>query len=242
MRSFVFAASCAALLSMAGASAADTKRDAMFLALVKERTIPPVDKAIWGRRVGADAIWVGSGLRVARRDEIEAVQIDTGKRVEIQEFEVHDYGDTAVLSYIVVEEHPQGANTTTLRLRKLDTYVRQGERWQLVANAEVVGKPDRKAVTLDVDALDRLAGTYETMLDGKPIRTRVWREGTRLYAQTEGQEKGELMPLGPTSFFDAAEPQEGGPENIFVLGADGRATQWIWRNAGVEFPARRLPD
>jgi hypothetical protein len=37
--------------------------------------------------------------------------------------------------------------------------------------------------------------------------------------------------------FDATEPQEGGPENEFVLGPDGRAIQWIWRNAGVAFPA-----
>lgn len=242
MRSIAVTAACVALFAMASGNAAEARRDEMFLALVKERTLPPVDKASWGRHVGQDAIWVGSGLRVARRGEVEAVQVDTGKRVEIREFEAHDYGDTAVLSYVVVEHHPQGNGTTTVRLRKLDTYVRRDGRWQLVANAEVVGKPDRQAVKLDAAALDRLAGNYETLLDGKPIRTRIWREGTRLYAQTEGQEKGELLPLGPTSFFDAAEPEEGGPENIFVLGPDGRATQWIWRNAGVEFPARRLPE
>jgi hypothetical protein len=240
---FIALAACAALLS-AGAHAADAKRDEMFLALVKERTIPPFDQATWGRHVGADAIWVGMGLRVARRAEVASSQVSTGKRVEIQEFETHHYGDTAVLSYLVVEHHPpaDGKDGAITRLRKLDTYVRRDGRWQLVANAEVLGKPDRKAVSLDTAALDRVVGHYETLLDGKPLRTRIWREGTRLYAQTEGQEIGELMPLGPTSFFDAAEPQEGGPENLFVLGADGRAVQWIWRNAGVEFPARRLPE
>ncbi len=217
-------------------------RDALFLELVKERTVPPFDKATWGRHVGKDAIWVGNGLRVARRDEVEGMQIATGKTVEIREFEVHDYGDTAVLSYVVVEHHPQGQETTTVRLRKLDTYVRRDGRWQLVSNAEVVAKPDRKAVSIDAAALDRLVGRYETMLDGKPVRTNIWREGGRLFAQTEGQDKGELVPLSATLFFDAAEPQEGGPENLFVLGADGRAETWIWRAAGVEFPARRLPD
>jgi hypothetical protein len=216
-------------------------RDAMFLDLVEERTLPPVDKTTWARHVGKDAIWVGGGLRVVRRDEVEGLQIDTGKRVEILDFEAHDYGTAAVLSYIVVEHHPQNGGTTMVRLRKLDTYVQREGQWQLVANAEVVGKPDRKAVSIDAGALDRLAGTYETMLDGKAIRTKIWREGTRLFAQTDGQAKGELLPLGPTVFFDATEPEEGGPENLFVLGPDGRAEKWIWRSAGVEFPARRVP-
>ena len=216
-------------------------RDAMFLDLVKERTLPPIDKTRWGRHIGTDAIWIGGGLRVVRRDEVEGVQIDTGKRVEIQEFEAHDYGNAAILSYVVVEHHPQDGGTATVRLRKLDTYVLRDGQWQLVANAEVVGKPDRKAVSLEAAALDRLTGTYETMLDGKPVRTRIWREGTHLFAQSDGQEKGELLPLSATLFFDAAEPEEGGPENVFVLGTDGRAEKWIWRNAGVEFPARRVP-
>lgn len=217
-------------------------RDAMFLDLVKERTLPPLDKTTWSRHIGEDAIWVGGGLRVVRREEVEGMQIDTGKRVEIQDFEAHDYGDAAVLSYVVVEHHSKsGGATTTIRLRKLDTYVQRDGRWQLVANAEIVGKPDRQPVAVDATTLDRVVGTYETMLDGKPVRTRIWREGSRLFAQTDGQQKGELLPLSPTLFFDATEPQEGGPENVFVLGPDGRAEKWIWRNAGVEFPARRLP-
>lgn len=217
-------------------------RDAMFLDLVKERTIPPFDKSTWGRHVGKDAIWVGGGLNVHRRDEVEGMQIATGKSVEIQDFEAHDYGHAAVLSYVVVEHHPQDGKTTTIRIRKLDTYVQREGRWQLVSNAEVVGKPDRQAVSVDAVALERLVGHYETMLDDKPVRTRIWREGNRLFAQTEGQDKGELLPLSATLFFDAAEPQEGGPENLFVLGTDGRAEKWIWRSAGVDFPARRLPD
>jgi len=218
------------------------KRRDLFLALVKERHLPPIDKATWAKHVSPDAVWVGRGLRVQRRMEVEGMQMDVAKSVEIEDFELHDYGDAAVLSYVVVEHLEQGKDTKTLRLRKLDTYVLRDRRWQLVANAEIVGKPDRKAMKIDGAALDRYVGTYETMLQGKPVRTRIWREGAHLFAQTAGQEKGELLPLGPDVFFDAAEPQEGGPENVFVTGADGRVTGWIYREAGVEFPARRLPD
>jgi len=219
-------------------SAGAGPRDALFLDLVKERNAA----ATWAKHIGDECVWVGNGLNVATRAQVSGMQIDTGKRVEITDFTAHDYGNAAVLTYIVVEHHPQAAGETTVRLRKMDTYLQRDGRWQLVANAEVVGKPDRKAVSVDAIALDRLTGTYETLLDGKPVLTKVFRKDTRLFAQTQGQEPGELIPLSPTLFFDAAEPQEGGPENVFVLGEGGRATTWIWRSAGVEFPAKRLPD
>jgi ketosteroid isomerase-like protein len=227
---------------LALAADAPSARQDMFLALVRERHLPPVDSRRWATHVAADAVWVGNGLRVATLPEVQGMQVDIGMRVEIEDFAVHDYGDTAVLTYLVVQHLPQAGGETTLRLRKMDTYLSRDGRWQLVANAEVVGKPDRKPISLDVAALDRVTGVYETMLAGKPVRTRIWREGTRLFAQTEGQEKGELLPLSPTLFFEAADPQEGGAENVFALGADGRAISWTWRSAGVEFPARRVAD
>ena len=232
----------AALGLFALAAHADDARDRLFLDLVRQRHIPPLDKSTWAAHVGQDAIWIGRGLRVARRAEVEGVQVDTGKSVEIQDFEAHDYGNAAVLTYVVVERHPQaGSEATAVRLRKMDTYLLRDKRWELVANAEVLGKPDRKAVTLDAAALDRYVGDYELVLAGKQIRTKVWREGRRLFAQTEGQQKSELLPLGADAFFDATEPQEGGPENVFITGADGRVTEWVYRDAGVEFRQRRLP-
>ena len=236
MRSLL--AALAALSVGWSASAGAGPRDALFLDLVKERNAA----ATWAKHIGDDCVWVGNGLNVATRAQVSGMQIDTGKRVEITDFTAHDYGNAAVLTYISVEHHPQATGETTVRLRKMDTYLQRDGRWQLVANAEVVGKPDRKAVSVDATVLDRLTGTYETLLDGKPVLTKIFRKDARLFAQTQGQEPGELIPLSPTLFFDAAEPQEGGPENVFVLGADGRATTWIWRSAGVEFPAKRLPD
>ena len=236
MRSWL--AAFAALSAVWSVSTGVGPRDALFLDLVKERNAA----ATWAKHIGDDCVWVGNGLNVASRADVSGMQIDTGKRVEITDFTARDYGDAAVLTYLVVEHHPQAAGETTVRLRKMDTYLLRDGRWQLVANAEVVGKPDRKAARVDAAELDRLTGTYETVLNGKPVHTRVFRKDTRLFAQTQGQEPGELVPLSPTLFFDAAEPQEGGPENVFVLGADGRATTWIWRSAGVEFPAKRLPD
>jgi hypothetical protein len=232
------------MASAFGAVAAEpaAQRQEMFLALVKQRHLPPVTRSTWAENVGRDAIWVGRGLRVVGRAEVEGLQIDTGKRVEILDFVARDYGDAAVLTYIVVEHQPQGQGAVTTRLRKMDTYLSREGRWQLVANAEVVGRPDRQPVAVAVAVLDRYSGTYASEFNGKIIKTRIWREGTRLLAQTEGQEKGELLPLSDTLFFDAAQPEEGGPENQFVVGGDGRSVDWIYRDGEVEVRSRRLPD
>ena len=231
----------AALLTICAMHAWAGSRDALFLDLVKERHIPPVTRAAWSRHVADDCVWIGRGLGVATRAEVSGMQIDTGKAVEIREFAAHDYGDVAVLTYLVIERQPQGGGELTTRLRKMDTYAQVEGRWQLVANAEVVGRPDRVAIGFDPARFDLYAGNYEATLGGKPVRTRVWRAGTRLLAQTEGQEPGELKPLSPTLFFDAATPEEGGPENIFVLDAGGRAVEWIYKDGAFEVRARRVP-
>jgi hypothetical protein len=220
---------------------ADASRDALFLSLVKERHVGQVTKESWGRHIGDDCVWVGRGLRVVGRAEVQGLQIDTGKRVEIQDFVAHDYGDTAVLTYLVVEHQPQAGREVVTRLRKMDTYVSRAGRWQLVANAEVLGKPDRQPVKIAAAVLDRYVGNYATVLNGKTIRTRLWREGDRLLAQTEGQEPGELLPLSATEFFDAGEPEEGGPVNVFEVGADKRSVVWISRDGATELRSRQVP-
>jgi hypothetical protein len=40
---------------------------------------------------------------------------------------------------------------------------------------------------------------------------------------------------------DAATPEEGGPENIFVLNTAGEAVEWIYRQGDFEVRSRRLP-
>jgi hypothetical protein len=236
-RSFISALvlACCAPLAAAGS------RDAMFLDLVKERHVPPVTREAWGRHIGEDCVWVGKGLFVATRADVSGMQIDTGKRVDITDFRAHDYGHVAVLTYVVVEHQPQGRTQLTTRLRKLDTYAERDGRWQLIANAEVVGRPDRIAIDLDPALYERYAGAWETVLGGKSVRTKIWREGSRLMAQTEGQEAGELKPLSPTLFFDAATPEEGGPENVFVLDSSGRAVAWTYRDGDFEVRATRVP-
>ena len=118
-----------AVMTMSLPAFADASRDAMFLALVKERHVGPVTQESWGRHIGDDCVWVGRGLRVVGRSEVQGLQIDTGKRVEIQDFVAHDYCDAAVLTYLVLEHQPQSGRHVITRLRKMDTYLSRAGRW-----------------------------------------------------------------------------------------------------------------
>ena len=92
---------------------------------------------------------------------------------------------------------------------------------------------------LESAVLDRYVGAYEARFNGQPVRTRIWREGDHLYAQTDGQEKSELLPLNNTEFFDAGEPEEGGA--VYVFKANGAATmEWIYRDGAVEVRSKRM--
>jgi len=223
------------------AVSAEPPKQAMFLELLKERLSGYAgDKQAWKRHVAEDCIWVGNGMAVMDRKSVEGMQVDTGAKVEIEDLAVHDYGEVAVLTYITVEHFQQGDAIRTQRYRKADTYARLQGDWKLIANAEIRGRPDRKVAHVDPAVLDRYAGTYVTMFNGKPVKTRFWRDGARFFAQTEGQEAGEMLPESETLFFDAATAQEGSADNIFVLDADGQAVEWIYRDGGIEYRASKV--
>ncbi len=189
-------AALAALSVGWSASAGAGPRDALFLDLVKERNAA----ATWAKHIGDDCVWVGNGLNVATRAQVSGMQIDTGKRVEITDFTAHDYGNAAVLTYIVVEHHRSPATgETTVRLRKMDTYLQRDG--PLAARGQCRGgrQTGPQGRERGRPALDRLTGTYETLRDGKPVPTKIFRKDARLFAQTQGQEPGELIPSAPRS-------------------------------------------
>src|SRR5690349_18274671 len=108
MRPLLLTAYAAVLVACSvHAIGAEARREELFLALVKERHVPPMEPQTWSRHVGSDCVWVGRGLRVVGRAEVQGLQMDTGKRIEITDFVAHDYGDTAVLTYIITEHQPQ---------------------------------------------------------------------------------------------------------------------------------------
>ena len=135
---------------------------------------------------------------------------------------------------------PQGAATKTQRYRKADTYARLNGQWKLTSNAEIFGRPERKVAKVDPSLYNRYAGTYEAIMNGKMVRTRFWRDGSKFMGQTEDQSGGELLPESETVLFDADDPEEGLADNIFVIDASGRAVEYVYRDGDIEYRSKRM--
>jgi len=212
-----------------------------WLAIVQERLAGlKGDKATWRRHISEGCVWVGPAAKVARFPEVLAQQVDAGIQGEILDLSVDDHGDSVVLTYILREQVPQEGGAKIVRLRRMDTYTRLSGDWRLISVAELVVNPDRKRAQLDPRLLDEYTGIYENVLHGKKLRTRIWRDGSKLMSQTEGQEPEELIPESNTVFFQASTPEEGSPDNLFVRDAKGHTIAWIYKDAGVEFRADKV--
>ena len=159
-----------------------------------------------------------------------------GAKATLSDFRAHVDGDTAVVSYTVVEPTPLGDQAFASRTHRLDTYVRRGGVWRLLSMsvAEAVGWPD--VATVDAAVLASYAGTYEV---SPGIRVVVTVENGRLMQAMTGQAKVELFPETPTTFFDRSDTPLA--RTIFERDASGAVVAQVYRAQGQTVRARRVP-
>lgn len=173
------------------------------------------DKVTWRKHVADDAVWIGPGLANGTTADAElAITANASlpkQSSEIREFEVREFGDIALATYVLLGS-PPGDAAATKRFRKSDTYVRRDGGWQLVSAVEIL-VPMQAAAEADPARYDALAGLYR--LDDAHV-VRVWRDGRRLLSQAEGEKQPtELIPTARDAFVVDGDPGE------YVFG-DGR--------------------
>jgi CubicO group peptidase (beta-lactamase class C family) len=97
-------------------------------------------------------------------------------------------------------------------------------------------QPARRTISkVDPKTLDKYLGAYQ--LAPGAVMT-VTRDGEHLYGQITGQPRLELFAMNEREFF----PKEVPAQLIFEVGADGKATQLILRQNGINRPAPRMND
>jgi ketosteroid isomerase-like protein len=195
------------------------------------------DVTRWRRRVADDCAWIGVGLAVATTADVATAQVGYVGRVDVEDFNARVFGDTVVATYLLLQRIGTGADERVVRLRKLDTYARRKGYWWLVANAESLAPPPRTVVAIDPATLDRYAGEYAGTFAQKPVRVRLWREGTALMAQdSTSATPFELKPTSDVSFFAEGEPADW----IVELDTNGRARAVLYRAGGVDMRFERV--
>jgi hypothetical protein len=100
-------------------------------------------------------------------------------------------------------------------------------------------RPQREIPFVPAD-FDKYAGYYEFAFPDGNVFVRVYRQENRYYWQVEnaGQPPTELFPESPAEFFAT----EFAAQLSFVTATDGRVTELILHETGVQHMARRVPE
>jgi hypothetical protein len=155
--------------------------------------------------------------------------------LEIQDVQVHVYGDTAVMSSRGIYRAEANGQKIINSFRSTDVWLRRHGRWQLIASHGSQIPPERVAVNVDPKIYDAYVGEYEI---APGFVFNVTRQGDKLMGQTTRDKKlHELLPQNETTFFIKGDPDL----NTFVKDERGQVTHIIFRSLdGQEIKAKKI--
>jgi hypothetical protein len=157
-----------------------------------------------------------------------------GLKSTISDFHAYVVGDTAIVTYTVVQHTPFGSQAFDLPLVHLDTYARHNGEWKLLsmAVADVPSWPD--VANINPKRYAEYAGTYQI---GPDTIVLVTNENGHLFGQLSRQDKSEWFPENETTFFDK---NAGGNERmVFERGAGGKIVACVFRSHGQKIRATK---
>jgi ketosteroid isomerase-like protein len=186
------------------------------------------DKSAWRKHIADDCVWTGPGhVNATTADAEIAITANASlpqQAAEIRDFEVHEFGDTVLASYVFTTAAAADGGASK-RFRKTDTYVRRDGDWRLISAVEIFALPQAVA-EVDPSTFDAYAGRHR--LDATHI-VRVWRDGSKLLSQADGEAKAtELLPSARDSFFVDGDIGE----YVFGRGHDGVVDRMLFRMDG----------
>jgi len=197
------------------------------------------DKAVAERYLADTYIETDGNGKVATRAQVLAnypgVPASMKATMDLEDIQVHDYGDTAVVSARAVMRFEANGQKITNSYRTTDIWMRRNAGWQLIAEHYSNIPAERVPAKVDPKIYDAYVGQYE-MAPGYVIT--VTREGDKLmYQETGLKTKMELLPENETTFFMKGLTGQ----NIFVRDAKGQVTHIIFRDPdGQEIKAKKI--
>ena len=142
-------------------------------------------------------------------------------------------GDTAILSYDLDETETVFGQNLTARYHEIDTWMRRGGKWQIIATQAHRYYEDPAPGKADASKFPAYIGTYR--LSPERILT-ISAENGRLYEQRKGRDREELIPEASDIFFRKG--VEG--RTLFGYGEDGKVTSLIDRRNNEDIVWRKV--
>jgi uncharacterized protein DUF4440/uncharacterized protein DUF3471 len=142
-------------------------------------------------------------------------------------------GDTAILSYDLDETETVFGQNLTARYHEIDTWMRRGGKWQIIATQAHRYYEDPAPGKADTSKFPGYVGTYAL----SPERTlTIAAEGGHLYEQRKGRDREELIPEASDIFFRKG--VEG--RTLFGYGEDGKVTRLIDRRNNEDIVWKKI--
>jgi hypothetical protein len=141
-------------------------------------------------------------------------------------------GDTAILSYDLDETETVFGQNLTARYHEIDTWMRRGGKWQIIATQAHRYYEDPAPGKADTGKFPAYIGSYQL----SPERTlTITAENGHLYEQRKGRDREELVPEASDIFFRKG--VEG--RTLFGSGEDGKVASLIDRRNNEDIVYKR---
>ena len=197
------------------------------------------DKAVAERYLADKYIETDGFGKVATRAKVLAnypgVPASMKATMDLEDIQVHVYGDTAVVSTRGVMHLEANGQKITNSYRITDIWMRRNAGWQLIAEHYSNIPAERVPAKVDPKIYDAYVGEYEI---APGVVLTITREGDKLMAQQTGiKTTMELLPENETTFFMKGLTGQ----NIFVRDAKGQVTHIIFRDPdGQEIRVKKI--
>jgi hypothetical protein len=188
------------------------------------------DWSVWDKYLDESIVYTAEDGRTLTktklRDEMKPLPPGFSGTISVENADVRQYGDAAVVSHEDLEHEDVFGQKIVARYRATDTWVRRGGRWRLVASQVLVRLQDPAPATVDPKTFDAYVGRYDL---SPTVSYTVTREGDALFGTRSGRPKQPLLPETETVFFTPGAPRT---RKIFVRDASGKVVRVVDRRDG----------
>jgi len=122
----------------------------------------------------------------------------------LRDFIVHHTDDVAVAIFFHDRDTPAYGQMMHQTYRSMETWIKRGTEWKLIASQGCQLMPDPPATTLSAAALDEYAGSYGV---GSALTVRITRVGDALSASMNGEKPIPLYAIARDVFFTLGAPR-----------------------------------
>jgi ketosteroid isomerase-like protein len=160
------------------------------------------------QRTEADdySITYSTGEVVTKAQQLAVMKADTSAsafKFSTEDTKVRVYGDTAVLTGVLIQSWMEGGKQMNARLRYTNVWVKRSGHWQIAAAQltkipePTAAKPqDTQANKVDPKVYDAYVGEYETPM----FIIAIIKEGDKLFGEPKGDTREELVPETESRF------------------------------------------